>query len=146
MKFCSKAVAKFSKHGHLFVLPSLGSGSIVILPLSQLHILSKPENQVAAFEIQLETWQPRYTIGEKKFYESTINSAFNVVRKELTRDVGRFAETMAQELAAGIDKSWGSSEEWVTVNVYDTCSQIIARTMSRLYFGMPLCRHLYTAG
>ena len=111
--------------------------------LASLHILNKPENQVAAFEVQLETWQPRYTIGNKELYQSTIEFAFNIVRKELTKDVGRFAGIMAEELAAGIDNCWGSSEEWITVNVYDTSSQIIARTMSRLFFGMPLCKQFY---
>ncbi|KAL2043499.1 hypothetical protein N7G274_003806 [Stereocaulon virgatum] len=131
---------QFSKRGRLFVLASMGSGSIVVLPSSHLQILSRPENQVAAFEVQLETWQPRYTIGNKELYESTINSAFKVVRKQLMKDVGRFTGPMAHELAAGIEKYWGSLEEWTTVNVYDTCSQIIARTTSRLFFGLPLCR------
>ena len=124
----------------MFVLSTLGAGSIVVLPSSQLHILSKPESQVNAFEVQLETWQPLWTIGNKNMYEKTINCAFNAVRKHLTKDVGRFAEAMMEELAASIEGSWGHSEEWKNLNVYESCSLITAQAMCRLYFGLPLCR------
>ena len=133
-------VVKFSSLGQLFVLPSLGSGFILVLPPSELHILGKPENQVSAFEMQLENWQPLYTIGPKELYESTIHTTFNIVRKQVLNDVGRFAGTMAEELSAGIDECWGSSDKWTTVNVYDTFSKVVARTMNRIFLGMPLCK------
>jgi hypothetical protein len=137
-------MSKFTKRDRLFVLPTLAAGPVVILPSNQLHILNRPESQVAAHDAQFEIIQPRYTMArDKELYESTIAAGFGVVWKYLTRpkDVGRFTAMMEEELAAGFDECWGtdSSGKYVPIQVFETCVQIVARTANRTYFGLPLC-------
>lgn len=129
---------RFSKHGLCFVLPSTGTGAIVVLPPSQLHLLNRSENQVAAFQAQLESIQPHYMIGDKNLYENTIE--FDIVRKQLTRDVGYFAAMTVEELDAAFKECWGTSKEWTTIGAWDTCAKIIARAANRAFVGLPLCR------
>jgi hypothetical protein len=112
-----------------------------MLPSNQLHLLNRPEREVAAHETQFEIIQPRYTMARnKELYETTIAAGFGVVWKYLTRpkDVGQFAAIVEAELAASFDVCWGKSDEFLPCKVFETCAQIIARTTNRTYFGLPL--------
>ena len=91
-------------------------------------------------ETQLEIWQPEYTIGPREVYRSAIDCAFKVVRRHLTKDVGRFTSALAEELAIGFERCWNATNESTGVTVYDSCSQITSRTLSRIYLGLTLCR------
>jgi hypothetical protein len=126
------------------VLPTLAAGPVVILPSEHLHMLNRPESQLAAHDTQFEIIQPRYTMARnKELYESTIAAGFGVVWKYMARpkDVSQFAATIEEELAASFDEYWGKdiSDDWSPCKVFDTCASIIARTTNRTYFGLPLC-------
>ena len=115
----------------------MGSTSVIIPPL-QLHtILNKPENEIEAMDSQNETLQASYTIQDKEIYVNSIH--FNVVNKQLTRDIPSFIESIAEELALGFQRYWGTSTEWKTVGAWDTCQKIVARTANRVFLGTTLC-------
>lgn len=134
---------QFSKKQRLFTLPTFSNGPVVMLPASQLHILNRPEREIAAHETQFEILQPRYTMAkEKHMYESTIAAGFGVVWRALTRpkDVERQAAIVEEELAQSFVKVLGSDEEWRSCSVFETCAYVIARTTNRTYFGLPLSK------
>ncbi|KAF2868516.1 cytochrome P450 [Massariosphaeria phaeospora] len=129
----------FSHHGIPFVITSTGSGAIVVLPPSQLHILNKSESQVLALQTQMESHQPRYTMGDLPVYEDMIH--FDLVRNQLTKNVGFFVSMTQEELNAAFDDYLGTnSREWNTVNLWELCTKAIARAGNRAYVGLPLCR------
>lgn len=130
---------KYSGNGLPFVVPSTGCGAIVVLSPSQLHVLNKSSNEVQAIQAQFESHQPRYTMGDQAAYADMLH--FDLVRNQLTKNVGFFASMTQDELSAALDDYCGNSKEWKTVNAWDFCTKVIARAGNRTYVGLPLCRN-----
>ena len=115
----------------------MGSISVVVPP-PQLHkILNMHEDEIEAMDSQNETLQAPYTVQDKEVYVNSIH--FNVVNKQLTRDIPVFIESIAQELALGFERDWGISTEWTSVGAWDTCQKIVARTANRVFLGTDIC-------
>jgi len=116
-----------------------------MLPSSHLHILNRPEREVAAHETQFEIIQPRYTMAkDKALYESTIAAGFGIVWKSLTRpkDVVQQAAVVEEEVTDSFAKAWGKGEEWRHCKVFETCAYVVARTTNMTYFGLPLSEYV----
>ncbi|KEY72037.1 hypothetical protein S7711_00055 [Stachybotrys chartarum IBT 7711] len=130
---------RFCKNNNLFALPSTGAGAVVAIPPSLLSLLNRSESQVRAFDCQIENIQPHYMIGDRGLYENILH--FEVVRKHMTKDVGYFAASTAEELHVAFSDVWGTKTgEWTEIPVFDTCARIIARASNRAFLGLPLCR------
>ncbi|KAF2280228.1 cytochrome P450 [Westerdykella ornata] len=129
---------RFSLRNLVFVAPSTGCGAIVVLPPSHLNVLNKSENELQAFHVQLESHQPRYTMGDPEVWGSMLH--YDVVRNQLSKDVGHFVRMTDEELAAGFRDYCGRSSDWATVNLWDVCTKVIARAGNRAFVGLPLCR------
>lgn len=133
-----------------FALPSAGSGAIVVLPPSMLsNVLSRPVTEVEAWRAQLDNIQPKYMIpdqGQGIFTEDDRHPIqFTVVRRHMTRpeDVGAFAPIIAKELSSACADYWACGEvgHSLTINLWRSCSQIVARVANRIFIGLPLCRN-----
>lgn len=141
MKNASEGYESFcKKQGLPFILPSIGSGPMLVLPASQLNVLNKPENELGAFSAQMETLQPRFMIGgNPEVYQNPVQ--FTAVRKHMNKNLGIFAAPSAHEVESAFQDVWGvDSREWRTLNVWETCTKILSRVTLRLFVGLPLCR------
>jgi hypothetical protein len=131
-------MAKFSKSNSPFVMPSLDRGPLVVVPPGQLKkIYSLPETLLDAHGPQNETLQVRYTIHDPEVWVN--NFHINVIRNQLTRNLGLLTPAIADELARGFEKHWGISEEWMPVNVWTSCMGIVAGASNRVFIGPPYC-------
>lgn len=140
-KSLSESDRKFSKFNRPFVIPSMASGPTLILPPSQMHnILNKPESEVDALGAQNDSIQASYTIKDSDIYMN--NLQFNIVRKHLTRNIALFSQDVAEELALAFEQYWGTSGEWTSVTVWDSCLKIVARAANRVFVSIPLYIHV----
>ncbi|KAF4633292.1 hypothetical protein G7Y89_g4832 [Cudoniella acicularis] len=124
-----------------FVLPTMWTGgAVVVLPPSLLHLLNRPDSELSGFRALVETIQLPYMISDRDIYENVIH--FDVIRKTLTKKdvIGSLAATTAEEVDVAFRESWGTAEQWTTVNGWDACGRIITRAALRILIGLPLCR------
>lgn len=116
----------------------MATGPVVIVPPSQMkHILSKPESEIDAYGPQNETLQAKYTIRNKDIYDNQFH--FNIVRKQLTKNLATLTEDIAEELAFGFEHCWGTSTAWTTVGAWESVLNIVARAANRVFVGTALC-------
>lgn len=63
-----------------------------------------------------------------------------VVRRDLTRQLGSLTMEIMEELGNGFDEYWGiDAENWKEAPVYESMIKIVARTSNRIIVGLPLC-------
>lgn len=132
---------KYSKANIPFVLPSMAKEPVVIIPPAHLrHILSKPEGEIDAYGPQNETIQAPYTIRDEDIWIN--NYHFDIVRKQLTKNLPFLADEIAEELAFAFEHYWGSDGDWKNVPAWDSLLQIISRASNRVFIGVPLCKYI----
>ena len=118
----------------------MDKGPVLIIPPSRLSdILDRPEDEIALREPQHEFVQASYTIRDKDIYINDFH--FNVVKKQLTRNLSLLTTDIEEELAIGFKHHWGASTDWTTVRVWDSVLKIVAQAVNRVYIGVPLCRY-----
>ncbi|KAJ8130025.1 hypothetical protein O1611_g3602 [Lasiodiplodia mahajangana] len=140
---------KFSQTlGRPFALPTpwVRSGALMVLPPSQIPLLLRPDKTNEASWINLhglvENIQLPYVVPDPDVYLNTLQ--FEVVRRKMqSRDMSRFAPTTAEELGEAFKDIWGVEKEWKTINGWEECGRVIARSSQRILFGLPLSRDEY---
>lgn len=125
-----------------FALPTIWTWSnVVVLPPSALHVYSKPDSELRAFDAQHDTIQLPYMISDRDIYKNPIH--FDVVRKRLVnqKDLASLSHAVAEEVDAALREVWGTSPEWKTTNAWDACGRIILCAAIRILIGLPICRN-----
>lgn len=65
----------------------------------------------------------------------------NFVRREMTRDLDKFADDVVDEIEASLEDMWGTDEYlWSEVDLYEVMLKIIGRLVNRVLVGPELCR------
>ena len=63
-----------------------------------------------------------------------------IVKTDLTRQLGNLTSGIMDELGAGFDETWGfDASNWKEIGVFTNMMRIIARTSNRIFVGLPLC-------
>jgi len=131
---------KFSKFGKAFVVPLFANEPFLILPPTKMkQISSLPHDKIDAEVMHAESLQTKYTVGEDISGYNAYH--FDVVRRQLTRKLPLLTEDIAQELVLACQDQWGSTTEWNSVRVYETCMRIVSRAANRVFGGKDLCRN-----
>ncbi|RDW79914.1 hypothetical protein BP6252_04552 [Coleophoma cylindrospora] len=65
----------------------------------------------------------------------------DVIRKELTKNLGDYTEAVIEELDLAMQHAWGTDSTWKEVSVYDTMAEVITKLSNRVLVGKPLCRN-----
>ncbi|KAI0003923.1 cytochrome P450 [Xylariaceae sp. FL0662B] len=134
---------KFSKAlDQPFALPTMWTGkAVVVLPPTQLHLVNRPDNEIIGFPALVENVQLSYFIHDREVIENAIH--FEVSRKDLTlRNIERQVAPSADEIDVCFRDLWGiDTDNWRTVNGWETCGGVIARTALRTLVGYPMCRN-----
>lgn len=76
-------------------------------------------------------------IGDEDIYLNNLH--FEVVRKQLTKNLGVLTGGIAEELALAFERRWGTSQEWTTIRVYESLQGIVAQAANRVFVGSALC-------
>ncbi|KAJ7799153.1 cytochrome P450 [Mycena leptocephala] len=108
-----------------------GRDRVVEVAAAPAHILSFEEPIWDRLQFQ-------YTVGPE-----VQNNSYHleVVRGALTPNLGRCFPRVRDEIVHAFDHVLGVRDtEWKLVQIYPASLQIIARTVNRLYVGLPVCR------
>ncbi len=126
-------------------MPNILTGPEVILPLNQMEwLLEQPDNVLDQNEVNRQFLQADYTMLHPKVIRDTVHT--EVIRRELTKQLGDFIGDVVEEIDLAFKHSWGvESKEWKEVPVYATISEIINKASNRVFVGVPLCNHFKTA-
>jgi len=74
-----------------------------------------------------------------KVIHDTIHA--DVLRKELTKQLGEFTGDVIDEIDFAFRRNWGESTmEWKEVTLYDTMLDVIGRVSNRVLVSLPLCK------
>ena len=116
----------------------------MILPPTVLHdLLNRPDNEIDALEVQIESLQAQYTIPNDRVLRD--NYHFDVVRKQITRNLPIMTQGIAEEIDLAFKRYWGTSTEWKSVQLLETCLKIVARTANRAFLGTELCEDVQSS-
>lgn len=109
-----------------------------MIPPTQLKsIYNLPESKLDVYTSQSETIQADYTVEDPDIFHNSFH--VNVIRNQLTRNLGELTSGIVEELALGFTKYWGSSPEWEAVRVWPSCLKIVAQSANRVFLGAPQC-------
>jgi hypothetical protein len=112
----------------------------VIIPPSYIDwLLQQPDTVLCQNEVNRQFLQADYTMLHPKIIHDTIHA--DVLRKELTKQLGEFTGDVIDEVDFAFRRNWGeSTKEWKEVTLYDTMLDVIGRVSNRLLVGLPLCK------
>lgn len=114
------------------------TGPEVIIPLSQLNwLLEQPESICSQNEVNRQFLQADYTMLHPNVIKDTVHG--DVIRKELTKQLGEYTEDVLEELDLAMKQCWGVDTAWKEVPIYATMVNIISKVSNRVLVGKPLC-------
>jgi len=101
-------------------------------------LLQQPDSVLDQNEVNRQFLQADYTMLHPKVVRDTVHA--EVIRRELTKQLGDFTGDVVEEIDFAFIKNWGTdTKEWKEVVAYDTMSDIISRISNRVLVGLPLC-------
>lgn len=132
-------ILQFSKNGLPVLVPTLGTRKDVFLPHSSIKwLVSQPSSVLGMWDAFSEMFQIGHSLGDEKYMLKTW--AVDTSRQVLTQDLDGFLEPMREELELAIEAMLGQdTENWTTLDIFETIRRIINRAGSRFVVGAPLC-------
>lgn len=112
-----------------------------MIPPEQIRWFSELPATIAAAHIPL-----RETVG-MPYLVPTMEPKhdmyiMDVVRKEVTRNLGRLQPDIFGDLKGSVDSLLGlDHENWRDVPLYDTMQEILFKSSNRVFVGLPLCQN-----
>ncbi|KAL6231348.1 hypothetical protein BDW75DRAFT_247936 [Aspergillus navahoensis] len=133
---------RYSRFKTAFVLPNIGEPSWLVLPPASLReFLSKPDADLDHNIIHEEQLQIKYTQGALGQRAATIPLQFDVVRRQLTRQLPLVAAALHDELHKSFQDCWGTDTiAPKEISLLATCFKIVTRTANRIFTGADICR------
>lgn len=102
-------------------------------------LLQQPDNVLDQNEVNRQFLQADYTMLHPKVVRDTVHA--EVIRRELTKELGNFTTSIVEELHFAFKHNWGAdAAQWKEVSVYGTMSDIIGRLVNKVLVGDPLCK------
>ncbi|KAH7311513.1 cytochrome P450 [Stachybotrys elegans] len=122
-----------------FAVPNIWSGGVVyMLPASLLHLLNRPDREMARIRPQLDTMQFPYMFSDPDIYENVIH--FDPVRKHMSKsNLDVLAHMTNDEMDTAFRAYWGLGDEFRTVRNWDVCGKVVGQAAMRALVGEALC-------
>ncbi|RMY86474.1 hypothetical protein D0862_10917 [Hortaea werneckii] len=133
----SEGWEKYGKYGKPFVLPGLHWPEIILPPSYHAWIASQPEHILSDNVVQDEL------LGLPYFAHGPSTAAihdFSVIRRDLTRQMGKLVPEMLDEVDAGFTEYFGTDNDWREVRAIEAILKVSQRAIERVFVGLPLCR------
>ena len=111
----------------------------IVLPPSHLQwLISQPENVLSgtkAFDNLIATEYVCHGPNVAAVHD------FTVLRRDLTRNLGRLLPGMLDELTTSFEEDLNvGTDEWQDAKVIDCIQAAVRKTANRAFIGLPLCR------
>ncbi|RAH70348.1 cytochrome P450 [Aspergillus aculeatinus CBS 121060] len=131
--------------GRAFVLPTIAEAPWVVLPPSSMReLLAKSDRELDHEIIHADQLQHYYTQGPLGWHAVQVPLQFDLVRRQLTRQLPLVLPIMADEVDRSFRQYWGTrhtASTEVKVKVFETCTQIVTRVANRVFAGPDICRN-----
>ncbi|RMZ17266.1 hypothetical protein D0860_00569 [Hortaea werneckii] len=111
---------------------------IILPPSHHAWIASQPEHILSDDVVQDEL------LGLPYFAHGPSTAAihdFTVIRRDLTRQMGKLVPEMLDEVDAGFGEYFGTDHEWREVRAIEAILKVSQRVIERVFVGLPLCRN-----
>lgn len=97
-----------------------------------------PDDELSFLDAVNEALELEYTMGA-----ATANNLYHVpvIRNTLTRNLGNLSSEIYDEISNAFADCIPARDEWMAVPALQSIMQIVARTSSRIFVGLPLCRN-----
>ncbi|RAH82408.1 cytochrome P450 [Aspergillus japonicus CBS 114.51] len=131
-----QAYLECNKKGRAAALAiAFGRPQIILPPKYIRWIIDQPESVLSMDPIhdEFHAFVQDGLVGDHSVQE--------VLRKELTHNLGRLTADINDEIVDALQAVWGDSPEWRTIPLKDSTRTIIARITNRLFVGKELCRN-----
>ena len=104
-------------------------------------LIEQPESIVAAHGPLRESVGIPYLIPTMD--QSHDSYIMDVVRKDLTRNLGRLQPEIFSDLKESVDRLFGLDEDkWRDIRLYPALEKILFKSFNRAFIGDPLCTHV----
>lgn len=104
------------------------------------ELLSKSDSELDPDIIHAEQLQHYYTQGPLGWHAVQVPIQFDLVRRQLSRQLSLVIPLMAEELDRSFCRYWGTQRKASQVNVFETCTQIVTRVANRVFAGPEICQ------
>lgn len=130
---------EYSRKGATFTIPSFDMGGFVVVPPTQLkRLYGLPDTKLDTLSSQLTVIQAQYTIEDLDILHQPFHT--KILGAQLPKALGELTTGMAKQVALGLEKNWGVSEEWKEVTLNSSVANVISRSMNFVYVGEELCQ------
>ncbi|KZW03552.1 cytochrome P450 [Exidia glandulosa HHB12029] len=133
---------KYNKADKAFVLPGvLGTQAEVIVPMSQMQwLVEQPDNVLSTSAAHYDALNGDYSFLTPRLLEHPYHE--HVVHRNLARNLNALIPALDDEVRRCMDDAFGTdTENWTSVNVWDTLLAIVPRITNRMMVGELLCRN-----
>ena len=131
--------SKYSRSNSFFALPSIDRGMSLVVPPRQIKkVYSLPDTILDVHLTANDTIQTKWTIWDDEVAEN--NFQMNLIRNQLTHNLGILTPAIAEELEEGFRREWGlSTEEWQSVDIWKSALRVIGSAANSAFCGPELC-------
>ncbi|KAJ7250589.1 cytochrome P450 [Mycena rebaudengoi] len=142
---CDVVQDEVDKHpAGMFRVPFLDHWEVVLSGTQLINELSKAsDDDLSVIDAVADVLQTEFTMGPSIKYDQY---HVGVIGSTLTRNLVALFDDVYDEIAISCEevmaaKGQKKADGWVSVPLFDTVIDIIARTGNRLFVGLPLCRN-----
>ncbi|CAZ80769.1 unnamed protein product [Tuber melanosporum] len=129
---------KYSHTGKTFKVPTIAR--YIVFPTSPKlleEMMAEPEHILSFDEALTEKVAVEWTLHPSIKYDTY---HLKLIRTKLTQRLSIVLPEVMDELTLAWEESTNIGKEWTKVRVWDVMLQIVARTINRMFVGVPLCR------
>ena len=132
---------QYNRKGESFVVPDPGFRPQVMVPQEHLRwLIEQPEDVLAARPPQVGRFAIPYLAPTLDFNHDGF--MIDVVRKDLTRNLGKLQLDIFHDLRESVDDLLGlDNESWRETCIFETLQKIIFKSTNRAFVGLPLCQN-----
>ncbi|KAK0611433.1 putative cytochrome P450 [Immersiella caudata] len=123
------------------ILPVLGLGDLVFLPIRELQWLAEQPDTIAnSHQLFGDFLQTDHTIPGPPLAHDHLH--VQLIQNKLTRETGNLIPAMHDESKRTSDELWGTdTDRWREIDALPVVQHMTAQIIIRVFVGAPLCRN-----
>ncbi|KAI1273028.1 cytochrome P450 [Xylaria sp. FL0933] len=130
---------QYSAFNAPYILPTMDRGPMVLIPPNHAKkVYGLPETRLDVWDTINDSIQTKYTIQDQYIMSKALHR--DVLRNQITRNLGLLTESLTAELDRGLKYWWGIDTQWKSVPAFESCLKIVAGAANSVFLGPSLCR------
>lgn len=113
---------------------------ILLPPKHAKEVYGLPENRLDVWDTINDSIQTKYTIQDHHIIDKALHR--DVLRNQITRNLGILTEPLRTELDRGLKHWWGTDTQWKRVPAFESCLNIVAGAANSAFLGPALCKKI----